>query len=58
MTRNEYNEIIFEDFKRAIEYADTIEDVASLREILEEDFVENTLECSTLLSFKESLYEL
>jgi hypothetical protein len=25
MKRNEYNVIIFEDFKRAIEYADTIE---------------------------------
>lgn len=58
MKRNDYNEIIFEDFKRAIESADTIEDVAILRDILEEDFVENTLECSTLLSFKESLYGL
>lgn len=58
MKRNEYNEIIFEDFKKAIEEVDTIEDVAILRDLLEEDFVENKLECSTLLSFKESLYGL
>lgn len=58
MKRNEYNEIIFEDFKKAIEEVDTVEDVAILRDILEEDDVECKLDCSTMLSFKESLFGL
>ena len=53
-----YGEIRFNDMKIAIENADNIDEVASLREILENEFVEKCLECSTMLSQKESLYNL
>lgn len=58
MKRNKYGEILASDFEKEIEYADTIEDIANLRDILEEDYVENKLAMSTLLSFKESEYGL
>lgn len=58
MKRNKYGEILASDFKKEIEYADTIEDIANLRDILENDFVENKLQMSTLLSFKENEYGL
>ena len=58
MKRNKYGEILASDFKKEIELADTIEDIANLRDILESDLVENKLETSTLLSFKESEYGL
>lgn len=58
MRRDEYGAILAEDMKRAIELADNIDEVANLREILEDDMVNCYLECSTLLSAKESLYDL
>jgi hypothetical protein len=58
MRRNEYGEILSEVFKKAIELAENIDEVATLRDILEDDFVECSLECSLLLGEKESLYNL
>lgn len=58
MKRNKYGEILASDFEKEIEYADTIEDIVNLRDILENDSVENKLQMSTLLSFKESEYGL
>ena len=56
--KNEYGEIKYEDFKQAIEFADNIDEVASLRSIIEEEFIEHTLELSTMLSEKEVLFGL
>lgn len=56
--KNEYGEIKYEDMKQAIENAEGIDDVMSLRATLEDEFVENSLECSLLLSEKEELYNL
>ena len=58
MKRNKYGEILASEFEKEIECADTIEDVVNLRDILETDMVEKKLYISTLLSFKESEYEL
>lgn len=58
MKRNKYGEILASVFEKEIEIADTIEDVVNLRVILENDMVEKKLYLSTLLSFKESEYEL
>ena len=58
MKRNKYGEILASDFEKEIEYADTIEDIVNLRDILEDDYVENKLAMSTSLSFKESEYGL
>lgn len=58
MKRNKYGEILASDFEKEIEYADTIEDIVNLRDILENDSVENKLKMSTLLSFKENEYNL
>lgn len=58
MKRNKYGEILASVFEKEIENADTIEDVVNLRDILENDMVEKKLYISTLLSFKESEYDL
>lgn len=56
--RDEYGVILEEEFVKAIEEADNIDEVAVLRDILESDDVYGCLNCSTLLSVKESDYGL
>lgn len=58
MRRDKYGAILEEDFLREIELADTIEDIVNLREILENDDVNACLNCSSVLSVKESDYGL
>lgn len=58
MKRNKYGEILETEMIKAIEEADTIEDIVNLREILEEDDVEARLDCSSLLTTKEFDYGL
>ena len=54
--RDEYGSILEEDMKKAIELADNIDDIATLRSIIENDMVNACMECSMLLSEKEDEY--
>lgn len=49
----------YEQMKKWIEEADTIEDVINARDYLEEEYMGGcSLELSTMLSFKESGFDL
>lgn len=58
MKRNEYGEILASEFEREIELADNIYEIVNLREILDNDEVEECLRMSTMLSAKENDWEL
>lgn len=59
MRRDTYdNAILFEDFKKAVENADGVDDVANLMEIFLDNFVERQSTIFSMLSTKAEKYDL
>lgn len=58
MKRDEYGVILEREMLKAIEEADNVEDIAILRDILENDDVYGCMNCSSLLTQKEFEYGL
>lgn len=58
MKRNEFGEILEEEFAREIDFASTMEEVVELEELLDSEEVENYSHLRQLLDMKRSEFPL